>query len=161
MDIVCDLRAAREGDAEAVSEVIISALRETNAKDYPPEVIARVERNFSPAAVLELMGRRKVFVAVAGERQEHKARIVGTASLEGGAVRTMFVAPDMQRRGVGRRLMAEVERAAREAGLMTLVVPSSVTAEPFYAGLGFKAVRDQYYSEERTIIMERALTPVP
>jgi GNAT superfamily N-acetyltransferase len=154
MDIACDLRAARDGDAEAISEVIISALRETNAKDYLPEVIARVEQNFSPAAVLDLMGRRKVFVATVG------TRIVGTASLEGGSARTMFVAPDVQRRGVGRRLMAEVERAAHDAGVTTLVVPSSVTAESFYARLGLKAVRDQYYGDERTIIMERDLKPV-
>ena len=70
------------------------------------------------------------------------------------------VAPDLQRRGVGRRLMAKVERAAREAGVTTLVVSSSVTAKSFYARLGFKAIRDQYYGEERTIIMERDLTPV-
>jgi hypothetical protein len=38
-----------------------------------------------------------------------------------------------------------------------LTVPSSVTAEPFYARLGFKAVRDSYFGDERTIIMERAL----
>ena len=37
----------------------------------------------------------------------------------------------------------------------------SEAREPFYAKLGFKAVRDQHYGEERTIIMERALTPVP
>ena len=38
-----------------------------------------------------------------------------------------------------------------------LTVPSSVTAEPFYAKLGFRPVRDSYHGEERTIIMERPL----
>jgi hypothetical protein len=38
-----------------------------------------------------------------------------------------------------------------------LTVPSSVTAEAFYARLGFKAVRDSYHGDERTIIMERPL----
>jgi hypothetical protein len=36
-----------------------------------------------------------------------------------------------------------------------LAVASSVTAETFHARLGFKAVRDSYYGDERTIIMER------
>jgi hypothetical protein len=40
-----------------------------------------------------------------------------------------------------------------------LAVPSSVTAERFYSKLGFTAVRDSYYGEERTIIMERRLAP--
>jgi len=55
--------------------------------------------------------------------------------------------------------MAEVERVAREAGITALVVPSSVTAERFYAKLEFKAVRDSYHGDERTIIMERHLGP--
>jgi predicted N-acetyltransferase YhbS len=153
MDIECELRTARDGDAEAVSRVIRSALRETNAKDYPRDVIERLQKNFSPADVLDLMGKRKVFVALFGQR------IVGTASLDGKTVRTVFVAPDVQGRGVGRRLMEEVERTARDTGVTTLVVPSSVTAERFYAKLGFKTVRDSYHGEERTVIMERRLTP--
>ena len=68
-----------------------------------------------------------------------------------------FVAPDAQSRGVGKLLMAEIEKAARERGIPTLVVPSSVTAETFYARLGFKALRSAYHGDERTIIMERPL----
>ena len=153
MDIESSIRPARGSDAEAVSQVILSALRETNAKDYTPEIIARLERNFSRAAVQELISKRKVFVAVLGQQ------IVGTASLDGKMIRSVFVAPNSQGRGIGRRLIAEVERAAREAGIMALVVPSSVTAEQFYAKLGFKAVRDSYHDDERTIIMERQLAP--
>jgi hypothetical protein len=38
-----------------------------------------------------------------------------------------------------------------------VTVASSVTAESFYGRLGFTAVRDSYYGDERTIIMERSL----
>jgi ribosomal protein S18 acetylase RimI-like enzyme len=70
------------------------------------------------------------------------------------------VVPDSQGLGVGRLLMGEVECAAREMGVKVLEVPSTITAESFYAKLGFKAVRDSYYGEERTIIMERPLAPL-
>jgi N-acetylglutamate synthase-like GNAT family acetyltransferase len=149
----CDIRIACDGDAEAMSRVILAALRKTNAKDYSQEVIERVAGNFSPAAVLGLMRKRVVFVAVSGHR------IIGTASLDGRTVRTVFVAPDVQGRSVGKQLMAEVERAAREAGVTVLVVPSSVTAERFYNKLGFKSVGDSYHGDERTIVMERYLAP--
>ena len=56
--------------------------------------------------------------------------------------------------------MAEIEKTARSAGVTTLVVQSSVTAEMFYAKLGFRAVRESYYGDERTIIMERHLAPL-
>src|SRR5215475_6363099 len=142
MDIDLDLRAAQNDDAEAVSQVIVCALRNSNARDYPREVTERLTQIFSSAAVLDMMGKRRVFVATSGQR------IVGTASLDGGTVHAVFVAPEVQRCGVGRRLMAEVERAARSEGTATLVVQSSVTAVPFYARLGFKTVRDHHYGEE-------------
>jgi GNAT superfamily N-acetyltransferase len=123
----------------------------TNAKDHANEIIERVERSFSPSAVLQLIGKRAVFVATIG------GGVVGTASLDGSVVRTVFVAPDAQARGIGKLLMAEIERTARERNIPMLAVPSSVTAESFYARLGFRAVRDSYYGDERTIIMERLL----
>ncbi|HYI26504.1 MAG TPA: GNAT family N-acetyltransferase, partial [Bradyrhizobium sp.] len=66
--------------------------------------------------------------------------------------------PEYQGRGIGRALMARVELAAMTSNVAILAVPSSVTAEPFYAKLGFRAVRDSYHGEERTIVMERSLT---
>jgi predicted N-acetyltransferase YhbS len=147
----CEIRLAREGEAEAISAVILSALRETNAKDYSQDIIARVERSFDPASVRRLVDNRTVFVAIRGEE------VVGTASLDGAVVRTVFVSPSAQGQGVGTRLMAEIERTARINGIAVLAVPSSITAEPFYAKLGFKAVRDSYHGDERTITMERTL----
>jgi GNAT superfamily N-acetyltransferase len=147
----CTVRPAQEDDADQISAVILRALRETNAKDYTAEIIEKVERSFSPGAVLQLIGERTVFVATIGDR------VVGTASLDGSVVRTVFVAPDVQARGIGKLLMAEIERTGRERSLPSLSVPSSITAEPFYARLGFKAVCDSYHGDERTIIMERSL----
>ena len=137
----CNIRPAVEDDADGISAVILRALRETNAKDYTDEIIERVERSFSPSAVLRLIGRRTVFVAAFG------SRIVGTASLDGSVVRTVFVAPDVQARGIGKQLMAEIERTARERHIPRLAVWSSLTAETFYARLGFTAVRNSYHGD--------------
>lgn len=147
----CTIRAAVDSDADEISAVILRALRETNAKDYAGEIIERIERSFGPPAVRQLIGKRTVCVATIGDR------VVGTASLDGNVVRSVFVAPDIQAQGIGRSLMAAIERTARQRNIAVLTVPSSVTAETFYARLGFKAVRDSYYGDERTIIMERSL----
>lgn len=147
----CTIRPALDDDAADISEVILRTLRETNAKDYTNEIITRIERSFSPDAVRALIGKRTVFVAAVG------SRVVGTASLDGSVVRAVFVAPDVQARGIGKLLMAQVEHIARARNIPALTVPSSVTAETFYARLGFKAVRDSYHGDERTIVMERLL----
>ena len=148
-----EVRSAEVGDAAEISRVIVRALRETNAKDYPPDIIARVELSFSPARVEQLIGLRTVFVGLAGER------IAGTGSLDGDVIRTMFVCPDMQGRGIGRSLLRAIEATARERQIAVLTGPASVSAESFYARLGFKAVRDAYHGTERTIVMERILAP--
>ncbi|MBP0582511.1 GNAT family N-acetyltransferase [Labrys sp. LIt4] len=151
MPVNHDIRRANPNDAAAISEIILAALWETNARDYGPEIIEQVERSFTPPQVEELIRKREVLVALVD------GRVTGTASLEGEWVRTVFVIPEAQGTGIGRRLMAEIEDLARRAGLVTLRVPSTVTAERFYNKLGFKAVRDSYYGDERTIIMEKHL----
>jgi len=145
------IRIAEADDAAAISQVIVAALRTSNARDYPASVIERVERNFSPAAISALMEKRRVFVALI-DRQ-----IVGTASLDGRAVRSVFVAPDLQGKGIGRQLMQGIEQTARQTGLTSLAVPASVTAESFYATLGYVAVREVLEGEERTVVMEKVL----
>ena len=147
----CTIRPALANDADEISVVILRALRETNAKDYADEIIERIAHSFGPDAVRRLIEQRTVFVATI------RSRIVATAGLDGNVVRTVFVAPDVQGRGIGKLLMAEIERTARARNVASLTVPSSLTAETFYARLGFKAVHDRYHGDERTIIMERLL----
>ncbi len=145
------VRLAQPTDAEGISQVILAALHSSNAQDYPADVIARVASNFTPDAVLALLTRRVVLVAVQDQA------IVATAALDANVVRSVFVNPMLQGQGIGRLLMLEIELRAREAGVTTLSVPSSLTAEPFYTHLGFHTVRDVYHGNERTLVMEKAL----
>ena len=147
------VRAARAEDAAAISKVIIAALRESNALDYPPEVIAQVEQNFAAPQILSLMSQRQVYVAIDDQI------VVGTASLDQQVIRSVFVAPEQQGKGIGRRLMARIESVAATHDLKELRVPSSITAEGFYALLGFQKVRDEFHGAERTVIMLKHLTP--
>ncbi|MEG0858254.1 MAG: GNAT family N-acetyltransferase [Pseudomonas sp.] len=147
----CLIRGATRKDAAAISQVIVAALRETNARDYSAEIIEAVERSFSAGAVVRLIEQRQVFVAVVG------GCVVGTAGLDGDTVRSVFVEPGCQGGGVGRLLMERVEVVAVRGGVERLRVPSSITAVGFYLSLGFSMVRDEYHEGERTIIMEKKI----
>ncbi|KAA0076998.1 GNAT family N-acetyltransferase [Tardiphaga sp. P9-11] len=150
----CEVRHSKPSDASDISKVIISALRETNSRDYSPEIIASVEESFAPEKVEALIAKRTVFTA------EIEGRIVGTASLDQAVVRTVFVSPDAQGTGVGKLLISSVIEQARQRGIEKLSVPSTVTAERFYERMGFKSVRDEYHGDERTIVMECHLCPM-
>ncbi|KAB0546284.1 GNAT family N-acetyltransferase [Pseudomonas argentinensis] len=145
------IRRALDSDAEAISQLIVQTLRLSNAQDYPPAVIDRVVANFDAAGVRGLMASRQVFVALDG------ARVVGTASLAGDVVRSVFVLPERQGRGVGKALMRHVEGVARAAGVGQLRVPASLTAVPFYSALGYAVVREVVDGDERTFVMAREL----
>jgi GNAT superfamily N-acetyltransferase len=149
MEISAEIRPALPSDAEEISRVIVRALRETNRRDYPAHVVAAVAENFSPERVAEKLSARRAYVAtVAG-------MVVGTASLDGRVVRSVFVDPTYQGKGIGTRLMDVLEGLVREQSVSTLSVPSSITAEGFYRRLGFAFVRDQFHGDERTIIMKK------
>lgn len=93
------IRQANSDDAEAISQVIVAAVRESNGKDYPASVIESVAANFMPERVIELLEQRLVFVALLDDK------IVGTGALDGNAVRSLFVAPQQQRKGIGLAFM--------------------------------------------------------
>lgn len=145
------VRRARAEDATAISQVVIAALRRSNAQDYPPAVIDQVVQHFSPAAILHFLTQRQVYVATLQQR------VVATASLDRDVVRSVFVDPDHQGRGIGQQLMGVIHTAAADAGIEQLRVPSSLTAEGFYRRLGYDKVRDQQHGAERTIIMGKRL----
>ena len=145
------IRRALDSDAEAISQLIVQTLRLSNAQDYPSAVIDRVAANFDAAGVRGLMASRQVFVALDG------ARVVGTASLAGDVVRSVFVLPERQGHGVGKALMRHVEGIARAGGMQQLRVPASLTAVPFYSTLGYAVVREVVDGDERTFVMAREL----
>jgi len=78
----CLIRIATNGDAAAISQIVVRSLRESNAQDYSPEIIEQVEQSFSPAAILHLLTQRQVYVATID------GHVVATASLD----RTLYEA---------------------------------------------------------------------
>ena len=145
------IRRALDSEVGAISGLVVQTLRLSNARDYPPAVIDRVAANFDTAAVRELMATREVFVVLDGER------VVATAGLAGDVLRSVFVLPEMQGRGLGKALMKHVEGVARAAGVQQLRVPASLTAVPFYSALGYAVVREVVDGDERTLVMARQL----
>jgi N-acetylglutamate synthase-like GNAT family acetyltransferase len=146
-----EIRRATAGDAEAVYEIVLRALRETNARDYPASVIDRLVLRL-PEGVASKLEEWHAYVAVVD------GRIVGTGSLNGKTVRAVFVHPDYQARGIGTKLMDAVENAANVQSINTLSVQSSITAQPLYAKRGFRVVRQAFYGEERTIVMSKDIS---
>jgi GNAT superfamily N-acetyltransferase len=78
-----------------------------------------------------------------------------------GEIRRMFVAAGARRRGHGRRLLAELERLAREFGYrrVRLFTTSMLTeALALYAAAGYNVVDRPLEGDRHDFVMEKALT---
>jgi GNAT superfamily N-acetyltransferase len=129
------IRRARPGEAAAVTGVMRAAVRG--------------QRGRYPAAVLAAWGSLPALyhrwaMGAGGERYLVAARgvrLLGYAAWRGGEVTALFVRPGEAGRGLGARLLARVEAAARAAGARRLTVVAARGAVRFYLAQGWRAGR--------------------
>jgi N-acetylglutamate synthase-like GNAT family acetyltransferase len=148
MTMQIQIRRATAEDAKAVYEIVLRAVRETNARDYPTSVIDRLALAL-PERVASKLDECQAYVAAVD------GRVVGTGSLNGQEVSSVFVHPEYQGHGIGAKLMDAIESGATIQIGITLTLQSSITAQAFYAKRGFKVVREAFYGEEKTIHMSK------
>ena len=128
------IRRVTADDVETLSALIARTVIVSNTPDYEADVIKMLQEFAKPASVAERMVGRDCFVTVDGDK------VVGTISLGGDRLRQMFVAPEYQKHGLGRRLVEHLEAHARSLGVKELRLHSLLTARAFYARLGYEAV---------------------
>ena len=127
------IREFQAEDAESLSSLVIRTLRIISSQEYAQGAIEALVPFFTPGELLAKASSQYVIVCVLG------GQLVGVASLDGDRVRNVFVSADMQRRGIGRTLMARIEAKARDNGEKTIYLHSALSAQSFYEALGFTA----------------------
>jgi putative acetyltransferase len=127
----------RPAEARRFLEIHHESVRGLAARDYPSRVIEA----WAPLPITDAYldrflrnhdGEIRLIAEIDGE-----AVGIGAIVIAGSELRACYVAPSAARRGVGSALVAEIERIARDHGVRYLQVESSITAEPFYAALGY------------------------
>jgi GNAT superfamily N-acetyltransferase len=103
------IRRFEARDAEKVSRPIIRNLETVNIRDYPRNVIDVLVSHNSPQRLMDDSKENTIVVA------ENGGRIVGTASLFDDRVKNVFVEVGAHGKGIGKALMKEIERIARNA----------------------------------------------
>jgi len=74
---------------------------------------------------------------------EQDGRLLATGTLVGDHVDRVYVAPEHQGRGLGRRVMAALEARARRDGVRTLRLAASIPARVFYQRLEYRLVSEE------------------
>jgi putative acetyltransferase len=120
-----DVRRALPSDREALLDIWLRSVRATH--DFVP-----------PDAVRSMIPEVREYLASAAELwviAEGSGPILGFLGMQGSEIRSLFIAPDLHRRGAGRRLV----RHARELrGELTVCVnEQNAGAVRFYEACGF------------------------
>ncbi|MFC1974966.1 GNAT family N-acetyltransferase [Chloroflexota bacterium] len=146
------IRKFNQEDAAQTATLIQKALIQVNSRDYSSKIIGHLVQAYTAERLVELAAEREIFVAVEDQM------ILGTASLAGDTIYTVFVHPDHHGRGIGTELMEAIESRASEKGIQTVSLPSSTTAYQFYQRLGYREVK-RVQSDEHgmNIIMTKGL----
>lgn len=131
------VRRAVPDDGATIASIHEAAVSgERGRGDYSDEQVSAWADAQTAAGLRERIGPRLFLIA------EDPVGPVGYAQLDvrSAMLRSVYVAPRGQRRGVGALLGRAVLEAAREAGLDRLGLDSSLNAVPFYEALGFEAL---------------------
>ena len=132
------LRRFQKGDEFAVSDVIRTTLEISNRKDYSPAFIGENIRSHSPEVISERAKEAHFYVAMDGETIIGCGGITGYwGSTEESYLVSIFVLPDYQGKGVGRKIVETLETDEYFRRAWRTEVGSSITAVTFYREMGY------------------------
>lgn len=118
--------------------MIIQTLKTTNSKDYSEEAINALEKQLQPPHVLERAGWTHFYVV------EENDTIIGCGAIgpywgseTESSLFTIFVLPEYQGRGIGRKIIETLEQDEYFLRAKRVEIPASITAVNFYRKLGY------------------------
>ncbi|MEL6412211.1 MAG: GNAT family N-acetyltransferase, partial [Pseudomonadota bacterium] len=132
-------------------QLIRRTIRASNSKDYDQKSIKLLCEIFEPEPVAQRIENEHFLLCLAG------GELVGTVGLKGDFLRSIFVEPVHQVKGLGKAMVARIEEEARRRAMAEIMVHSSLTAQDFYAALSYEFVELQTYPEGPFILMRKPL----
>ena len=144
-------------DAEAVSALIAKTMRTTNVKDYTAEVIENTISRLTPENIIQRAGWMHFYVVCECDT------IIGCGAigsywgkLDESSLFNIFVLPEYQGKGVGRKIVETLEQDEFFLRAKRIEIPSSITASEFYRKLGYNYKNGiKIIDEEHHIPMEK------
>ena len=134
------IRPMEEKQAAEVSALIGRVLLEVNIRDYPREALMELVDYYSPERVADIpRSGGHSYVAMLGEELLACGSVVPLEGRPGECeIRALFVRPEWEGKGVGRRLMETLEADPLFRAARRVLVSASLTAHEFYLKLGYR-----------------------
>ncbi|MCJ7544991.1 MAG: GNAT family N-acetyltransferase [Phycisphaerae bacterium] len=127
------LRAFQVADLQPVRGLVTQTIDVSFAGVYAPSAIRHFKRHHSGKEILDDAAGGYAVVL------ERNGAIVATGTLTAkGKITRVYVRPDLQGQGLGKRIMAHLEQQARGRGHTSVFLNASLVARAFYEALGYR-----------------------
>ncbi len=130
-----DIRLARIEDAPSILLVHHRSVRTLCSKDYSREQISAWTANQDPEVVAKSLLTEETWVV------ERLGQVCGFGARIANEVVALYVAPDCIGLGLGHLLLTTLERRITHEGLGHVRLDSTITAQNFYQGHGYRVVK--------------------
>jgi GNAT superfamily N-acetyltransferase len=156
------IRRAMPADVPALRALIDISVRSLQARDYSPVQIegalgtvfgvdsqliadgtyfaAEVMGGNGEPAIVGCGGWSKRKTLFGGDRRSGREDSLLDALRDNARIRAFFVHPDWARRGIGSRILAACEEAAREAGFSGFELGATIAGERLYRARGYEPI---------------------
>ena len=132
------IRRFEIADAQQTFEMIAHTLRTVNIRDYSPQFIEETIAQLTPPILIERRKNSHMYVICDGEKIIACGAIAGFWGSETESILlTIFVHPDYQGKGVGRKLIETLEKDEYFLRAERVEIPASITAVGFYQKMGY------------------------
>ena len=131
----------RRIEPEDVDEVVALSqrtIRISNSKDYPEDLVSAMAEAHTPDLIQRRMGWTHFYVVLDGDT------IIGCGAIgpfwdseTESSLFTIFVMPEYQGKGIGRKIMETLEKDEYFLRAERIEIPASITGVPFYRKMGY------------------------
>ncbi len=152
-----NIRTFKKSDATEVSDLVRTTLRISNSKDYTQEYIKDAIASHSPEEIATYNDDTHMYVVCDGDKIVGCGGITGYwGSLTESFLKTIFVLPEYQDKGIGRMIIDTLEADDYYKRAWRTEVAASLTAVGFYEHLGYTFKGTNHTPDEfGTIRMEK------
>ncbi len=130
---------ATEQDISVLDKIFRSSITGLCANDYPSSIIEPWANSVKAESRLKAIAEGKVWIGL------HEGNAAGYLVAIPGEIVALFISEEYAGRGVGKRL-ANLGLELAGGTKQEVVVESTITAAPFYEGLGFSEISRGYFS---------------
>jgi len=134
------IRDYEKGDLERLKFIVHNTIKMSYTRVYPQEAIEYFLNLHSKENMEKDIPKGCTFIL------ELKDEIIASGSIVENEIKRVFVLPEYQGRGFGKKTMSKIEGNALNNGIQKVKLCASLPSKDFYLSLGYKIIKFTHIS---------------